>query len=308
MKTYPHLAENRRVPSPYEIVSSKLLYYPDKGFEVETPLAAWYAKYQQGSPLVCSDWERFADPAETTYAAYTRRRHDTERHIERSLAALDAKAHDAELHREWVATLDGVLAPLRYACHGLHMLAAYIGSMAPSGRLVICAAFQAADEMRRVHWLAYRMRLLQMSHEGFGGTARAAWENDPRWQPMREVVEHLLTTYEWGEAFVAVDRVFKPVFDAVLTTELAECARRRSDAITATILETLGVDCSWHEDWSAAAIDAAVTDTPTNVATIDAWENEWRPRADAAVEPLRRTLENRYASGPNAHTHSEERP
>jgi Methane/Phenol/Toluene Hydroxylase len=40
--------------------------------------------------------------------------------------------------------------PLRFPGHGLQMLAAYIGKMAPSSRITMAASFQAADEMRSV--------------------------------------------------------------------------------------------------------------------------------------------------------------
>ena len=41
-RTYWHLLGTKRVPSEYEIVSSRLLYYPGRGFEVKVPAAAWY--------------------------------------------------------------------------------------------------------------------------------------------------------------------------------------------------------------------------------------------------------------------------
>ncbi len=76
MKTYSHLAEGRRLPSDYELATSRLLYYTRNGFEVALPLEEWYAKYQKGSPLQCTDWERFADPRETTYTTYTAQAHE----------------------------------------------------------------------------------------------------------------------------------------------------------------------------------------------------------------------------------------
>jgi hypothetical protein len=57
--------------------------------------------------------------------------------------------------------------PLRFPGHGLQMLAAYIGKMAPSSGITMAASFQAADEMRRVQRLAYRMRQLQVTHPEF---------------------------------------------------------------------------------------------------------------------------------------------
>jgi hypothetical protein len=81
--------------------------------------------------------------------------------------------------------LSRVVAPLRYPGHGLQMVAFYIGQMAPSGWIVITAALQAADEMRRVQRIAYRVRQLQQLHHGFATDSRARWQNDTMWQPLR---------------------------------------------------------------------------------------------------------------------------
>src|SRR4051812_43627663 len=77
-KTYWHLRDAGRLPSEYELVTSRLLYYVGRGFEVDVPLAQWYRQYQQDSPFSCSDWELFGDPRQTTYARYTSLQHDRE--------------------------------------------------------------------------------------------------------------------------------------------------------------------------------------------------------------------------------------
>ena len=69
-RTYWHLEGLGRVPSAYDIASSRLLYYPAQGFAVDTPVSAWYARHQAGS-LRLADWETFRDPRETTYSTYT---------------------------------------------------------------------------------------------------------------------------------------------------------------------------------------------------------------------------------------------
>src|SRR5271155_2834377 len=75
-KTYWHLLQQKRMPTEYEIVTSKLLCYTGEGFtgkrfELDVPLKDWYRRYQEESPLVCSSWEKFRDPRETTYTKYT---------------------------------------------------------------------------------------------------------------------------------------------------------------------------------------------------------------------------------------------
>ena len=87
-KTYWHLEGARRVPTDYEVATSRMLYYVGRGFEVEVPLSDWYRRYQQGSPLVCDDWDRFADPRETTYAKYVALQHG-QGDARRRVAAID---------------------------------------------------------------------------------------------------------------------------------------------------------------------------------------------------------------------------
>ena len=74
LKTYSHLATEARVPSEYEIVTSRLLYHPSRGFEIDLPLSAFYERYQKGGRLACSDWDTFADPRQTTSSPTTRMR------------------------------------------------------------------------------------------------------------------------------------------------------------------------------------------------------------------------------------------
>src|SRR5437660_11287511 len=54
-KTYWHLLQQKRMPTEYEIVTSKLLCYTGEGFtgkrfELDVPLQDWYRRYQEDSP------------------------------------------------------------------------------------------------------------------------------------------------------------------------------------------------------------------------------------------------------------------
>ena len=68
LRTYSHLAGGQRMPSEYELVTTGLHHHTRSGFEVRVPIAQWYERYCAGARIVCSDWERFRDPRETTYA------------------------------------------------------------------------------------------------------------------------------------------------------------------------------------------------------------------------------------------------
>jgi toluene monooxygenase system protein E len=106
------------------------------------------------------------------------------------------------------------------------MVASYIGQMAPSGRIVITAALQAADEMRRVQRIAYRVRQLQQLYRGFAIDSKARWQTDTLWQPLRIAIEKLLICYDWAESFVGLNLALKPLMDEVFMNHLSDVALR----------------------------------------------------------------------------------
>lgn len=285
-RTYWHLGDLGRKPTDYDITSTRLLYYPERGFETAVPIAGWYRAHQAGSELASDDWERFRDPRETTYARYVELQRTKEAFVDGVLAAGAEGAHDRRLPPAWLAALGALMSPLRYPVHGLQMISAYVGQMAPSGRVVIASLFQCADEARRIERLAYRLRQLQYVDPGFGADGRTRWEREPMWQPMRELVERLLVTYDWGEAFVALACVVKPRFDALFTTHLVELARRAGDDLLANVVFSLSEDCRWHREWSRALIEVALAARSKNRAVIAGWIARWAPLAVRAIASL----------------------
>jgi toluene monooxygenase system protein E len=286
LKTYSHLAGSRRTPSEYEIVTSRLHHHVDRGFEVNVPMAAWYERHVGGSRWQAPDWERFADPRETTYTKYTRLQQAKEAYVDGLLNSIEQSGHDGNLSTEARALLERTLPPLRFAVHGLQMLAAYVGQMAPSGRITIVAALQAADEMRRIQRFAYRMAQLRRVEPAFGAQARAAFQSEACWQPLRRVVESLLVTYDWAESLVALNVCLKPALDELFMIELAAAARERGDFVLGQLLASLDEDCQWHRRWTAALVGVALAARPENRAALADWTQAWVPKVSAAIAAL----------------------
>lgn len=290
-KTFWHLLPQQRMPSEYEIVTSKLLLNTGEGFtgrrfELDVPLQEWYEQYQHGSPLTCSSWEKFHDPRETTYTKYTELQMEKEIFVDGILEEIEATGYDRELSPAWLEMLDALVAPFRYAGHALMMTAAYIGQMAPGGRIVIAAALQAADEERRVERLAYRIRQIQLRLPGFASGSKSLWEHEPRWQPLRKYMERLLVTYDWGESFVALNLVLKPMLDELFMKHVSDLALGRNDHLLGQIFYSLNEDCQWHRAWSRALAQIAIKDNPSNLAVIKTWIDKWRPQAMQAINAL----------------------
>ena len=290
-KTYWHLLSQKRMPSEYEIVTSRLLCYTGDGltgkrFELDVPLQPWYRQYQQGSPFSCSSWEKFRDPRETTYTKYTELQRGKEVFVDGILNEIEVTGYDQGISSTWLPVLSRLVAPLRYPVHGFQMLAAYVGHTAPSGRIAIAATLQAGDEMRRVQRVAYRVRQLQLAFPGFAEGSKTIWQEDPVWQPLREGIEKLLTAYDWGESFVGLNLVLKPMVDQLFMKHLSDLALQQGDYLLGQIFYSLDEDCQWHRQWSQALVRMAIEDNPQNVGVLQGWVNKWYSLAARAMEAL----------------------
>jgi hypothetical protein len=290
LKTYWHLAARQRKPTRYEVGSTRLHYYVGRGFEVNVPASGWYQRYQQQSPLQAPDWEQFSDPRQTDYAAYVRLQAGQEAYVEGVLRSIEESAYDSELTPAARALLDRVVVPLRYVFHGFQMIAAYVGQMAPASRITIAALLQAADESRRIQRIAYRTAQLQQLTPDFGAEGRARWEGDPAWQPLRELVERMLVTYDWGEAFTALNLCAKPLLDDLFMVQLPTVARAHQDYLLGQVFSSLARDCEWHSRWAAALVRVALQGRPDNSAVFAGWIERWAPRAERAASALATAL------------------
>jgi toluene monooxygenase system protein E len=288
-KTYSRLRATRRIPSEYEVVSTDLHYnYPDSFELIDTPVIEWYRHHREGSKLQSANWESFADPRRTTYRGYTQLQDRKEDMIDGLLREVDDDGYDEELSEEWIKFVDRWYAPLRFPVHGLQMLAAYVAQMAPASRVTNCAAFQAADEMRRLQRIAYRTAQLA-DHRQIVDVAshRRRWEEAEAYQPLRELIERALIAYDWGEALVVTNMVIKPYFDRLVNVELAgSLAAMNHDPVLRHIHFSLDEDARWHREWSSRLLALAIGDRTENLEVVSGWIEAWRPRATRAIAAL----------------------
>ena len=279
-RSYWCLEASRKKPSDYEITTTALLYYPARGFEVKTPVWEHYVKYQQQGRLRSSNWEAFEDPAHTTYSTYVAERRDQEAFLDRLL-----ERPSGPISQE-LRPLLGVLSALRFPLHGLQMVAAYVGALAPSGRISVTAAFQAADEMRRIQRICQWLSRSAVPSAQLDALGRELWQQAPAFQPLRRLLEELLVTYDWGEALIAMNGIIKPIFDRLWFEHLAGVAERHHDEVLEKILSSLGDDGRWHELWFVNLCHVAVASDAGNAEVISRCVSELRPRAALAAQAL----------------------
>ena len=302
-RTFSAFGDVRRMPSEYEIVTHAqnwtLRQNRASAFEQNPSSAAnlWFLTYRDNSPLRAGDWDAFRDPDALTYKAYVNLQADAETKVGGVLEAHAAAGADATLDAETVALLGHAFTPSRYLCHGFQQVQAYIGYMAPSSYITNAAAFATADFLRRVTTIAYRTRELQLARpdSGIGSAERALWEDHDGWQPARKAVEYALVTYDWAEAFTALNLVLAPTLDDVLLTQLGQVAKGRGDDLTWLLTSFLAEDSRRRARWSRALAGLAVAQRPENRAVLAKWIDRWSVLADEAALGLGQILETTAA-------------
>lgn len=290
LKTWSHLAKQRRRPSEYEIVSTNLHFStdnPECPWEQDSNLFMnqWFRENREGSPLSHEDWNAFRDPDELVYRTYNMMQDGQENYVDGLLEEFDKLGHDAGLSEAWVQALARFYAPGRYPMHALQMASAYISQMAPASTITNCSTFQAADALRWLSRIAYRTKELANAWPtaGFGENERDIWENDPAWQGFRELLEKALTAYDWGEAFVAVCLVAKPAVDETFLHQLALSARRNDDTLLGFMADAQAQDSERARRWAGALVQFALQNE-ANRDVIEKWIAKWAPLGDAAID------------------------
>jgi toluene monooxygenase system protein E len=298
-RTFSAFGDVRKMPSEYEIVTHAqnwtLRRNRSATFEQNPSSAAnlWFLTYRDNSPLRAENWDAYRDPDALTYKGYVNLQSDAEAKVHGVLEAHADTDADAGLAAGSVALLGRLFTPSRYLCHGFQQVEAYIGYMAPSSYITNAAGFSTADFLRRVTTIAYRTRELQIARpdSGIGSAERSRWEGNGGWQPARKAVEYALTSYDWGEAFTALNLVLAPTLDDVLLTQLGQVAKSNKDDLTWLLTSFLAEDSKRRGRWSRALADFAVAQRPGNRAVLAKWIERWSPLADDAALGLGKILE-----------------
>ena len=305
LKTWSHLARERRRPSEYEIVSTNLHWHTrsDQPWDVAPNgfMTEWYVKYRNQSAIQRPDWDAFRDPDQVVYRSYNILQDGQETYVDGLLDQFSEEEHDLGLSAEWINSLARLYTPGRYLLHCVQMGSAYLQHMAPASTISNCAAFQAADQLRWVSRIAYRTRELAIAHPGvgFGEHEREHWEGVEAWQGFRELLERALVTRDWAESFLALNVIAKPAIDEAFFRAFEESARRNADVLFALLAEAALRDSDRSRSWTAALIEMMLGGEH-NVSVINEWMSKWLPLGEQAIRSFCKGLPDHPDAGDEA--------
>jgi toluene monooxygenase system protein E len=136
------------------------------------------------------------------------------------------------------------------------------------------------------------MAMLRGLRPGFRrhGASSCGQAGIPAWQPLRKLIETLLVTCDWGEAFAALNLGAKPVLDGFFLGYVARQARARGDYLLGEIFFSLGEDGAWHRAWAQALAELAESADAANRSRLAAGRTRGARRRPTASRPLAREL------------------
>jgi hypothetical protein len=291
-KTFDHLVGRRR-PNVYEEISSYVQWgetfrgkfpgLPSDGAYYHFP-----ERYKLGywdpskTAWVSDDWESFRDPAQLTYRSY----HEIQSQREAALTSVfDAARQNMALRHideAWLQCLRTFFSPLRFAEWGMSMASQYVARFAISGLITNAALLQCFDELRHTQRVAEWGRELETAYGGFADY-RTQWLEAPMFQPLREYIERLCVTKDWGEVIVAGNIVLEPLLQPVLHSAMADLGHAHGDAVLPHFAYQIQLDEERHWGWGRALAAMLHQSSEQNVEQTQEWVDRWWGRADRAV-------------------------
>jgi Methane/Phenol/Toluene Hydroxylase len=295
LKTWSAFGELGRRPTEYEILTHNLNHTTgpvplEMGPEVHGNV--WLREHRDSMRLTVPDWDAFRDPDAVTYGSYVATQDDQETYVEGLLEQFDRDGYDESLTAAALDLLAAAFTPSRYLAHGLQMLSAYLQQLAVSSYVGNCAAFQTADQLRRVQLTAYRTTQLRLTHpdRGFATSERDTWENAADWQPIRRAIESALVEFDWDRALVATNLVVKPVADLLLLDQLSKQAAALGAQLDSLVLENLWRDSRRSQRWTSALLTFLGQADSGNRTVLQGYLTEFAPLATGMIDSAARLL------------------
>jgi propane monooxygenase small subunit len=242
--------------------------------------------------LKSSNWHEFLDPNEEWEQTIYRNNANVVRQISQNIEQGRLAHAFSQFNSAWVRALERHVFAWAHVEHGLGMHV-YTPAQrdAPTNMINNAMAVGAAHKLRFAQDLILYNLTLSDEIEGFAGSVhKKTWQEDPIWQPTRELVEALTGIRDWAEALFATTVVFEPLVGELFRSGFVmQAAAPQGDFVTPTIMGAGESDAA-REQRGARALFLMLADDPAhgaaNKATMQGWLEEWTPRAVAAARHL----------------------
>jgi propane monooxygenase small subunit len=294
-RTFSYYTPRKRRATVYEDVTVDVQPDPERYL-----IQGWIYGFADGvggypkdwTALKSSNWHAFLDPNEEWEQTIYRNNANAVRQVSQNVANAKAEHSFERWNRSWTKVVERHVSAWAHAENGLG-LHVYTRAQrsAPTNMINNALAVAAAHKLRLAQDLILYNLDLSEEIEGFDGSAhRAAWQEDPVWQGVRENVERLTATPDWAEAFFATALVFEPLVGELFRSHFVmQCAALQGDFVTPTTMGVGEADAHREQRGARQLFELLVNDPQyagENRAQLQEWLETWVPRSAAAARQL----------------------
>jgi methane monooxygenase component A beta chain/propane monooxygenase small subunit len=222
------------------------------------------------------DWYEFRDPSRLWQRPYIRHQTYQEHSIEAVMRGAERTGSYAEIDPAW---LDPILARyyegIAFFEWGMSRAFASVVREARCDTLTMTNGFTATDHLRHQQAIAlYSLELREQVRNYQDGLGRAAWMEDPVFQPARRLVEDLIACDDWAEVMVVANLLVDPLFAGFAITQFFHrFAPRHGDTISPVICMTAENDRARNRDGTVEFVKMLTADSDRGGRSVPAEQN-----------------------------------
>ncbi len=247
---------------------------------------------QEWSALKSTNWHAFLDPNEEWEQTIYRNNANVVRQISQNIEHGRTAHVFQAMNPAWVKIMAHHVFAWAHAEHGIGMHV-YTPAQrdAPTNMINNAICVGAVHKLRFAQDLILYNLALSEEIEGFEGSAhKQTWQEDPIWQPTRELVEGLTGIRDWSEAVFALTVVFEPLVGELFRSGFVmQVAALQGDFVTPTIMGAGESDAAREQRGARALFSMLAEDAEhgeANKATMQGWLDTYTPQAVNAARNL----------------------
>ena len=247
---------------------------------------------QEWTALKSSNWHEFLDPNEEWEQTIYRNNANVVRQISQNIEHGRTAHVFQAMNPAWVKILARHVFAWAHPEHGIGMHV-YTPAQrdAPTNMINNAICVGALHKLRFAQDLILYNLALSEEIEGFDASVhKQVWQEDPIWQPTRELVERLTGIRDWAEAFFVTTAVFEPLVGELFRSGFVmQAAAPQGDFVTPTIIGAGESDAA-REQRTARVLFTMLADDEAhgaeNKATMQGWLETYTPAAVNAAHNL----------------------
>jgi hypothetical protein len=289
-----YFTPKKRRPSLYEELTI------DTQISTERHLhGGWLVAFEDGrgshslgsTALRVADWFDWRDPAELWERPFYQQAAQAAREQDAALASARSERLFARMTEDWRAFLQSSLQLPAFYEHGLWRALCGAARPALSDLVTHAIVLEAGMKQRQAQDLVvYAMDLEPEIGDCSTEAARQRWLEEPAWQPVRALVERVVSVHDWMERVIAANLCIEPIVGSLLRREmLLVPASVNGDPVTPVIIGNAQREWLWYRDWTVELVRFCVEDEEFgshNREVLASWAKSWNPEAEAAAESI----------------------